>query len=112
MAQRETVDSPYSKFKEEVTKKLVSLKFLKDYTVEGETIKTLKITLEYQDKIPGFTNVKIFSKPGRRYYVSYKELKPVLSGMGHAILSTPKGIKTGKEAKKEKLGGELLFAVW
>lgn len=112
MAQRETVDSPYSTFKEEVLKKLVSLKFIKEYNIEGEGIKTLNMTLLYHDKAPALTDVAIFSKPGRRYYVSYKELRPVLSGMGHSIISTSQGIKTGREAKKEKIGGELLFSLW
>ncbi len=112
MAQRETVDSPYSTFKEEVLKKLASLKFIKEYGIEGESIKKLNIVLLYHDKVSAFTDVAIFSKPGRRYYVSYKELRPVLSGMGHSIISTSQGIKTGREARKEKLGGELLFNIW
>jgi len=113
LAQKEQVVSPYSKFKEAVLKKLAELKFIKDYQVEKEgSFKKLIINLSYQNKVPALTDVQIFSKPGRRYYVSYKDLKPVMSGYGYSILSTPKGIVTNKEARLKKLGGELLFNIW
>jgi small subunit ribosomal protein S8 len=112
MSGRESIDSPYSSFREAVVKKLQKVGYVKDYTVEGETIKTMTITLIYADGVPAVTDVKVFSKPGRRWYVSTKELKPVLGGMGHAFLSTPKGILTNIEAKKEQVGGELLFHIW
>ena len=56
--------------------------------------------------------MKIYSTLGKRHYVSYRDLKPVLSGFGHAILSTSQGILTDKEAKLKKIGGELLFSIW
>jgi len=56
--------------------------------------------------------LKFNSKPGMRLYTSYRKLKPVLSGFGYSILSTPKGIFSDREAKKLKLGGELLFSCW
>jgi len=113
LAQKEQVVSSYSKFKEAVLKKLAELKFIKDYQVEEEgSFKKLIINLSYQNKVPALTDVQIFSKPGRRYYVSYKDLKPVMSGYGYSILSTPKGIVTNKEARLKKLGGELLFNIW
>lgn len=62
--------------------------------------------------MPAVVDVKLFSKPGRRWYTSSKKLKPVLGGMGVGILSTPKGIMTNKEAKHKKIGGELLFEIW
>ncbi|MFH1759457.1 MAG: 30S ribosomal protein S8, partial [Patescibacteria group bacterium] len=52
------------------------------------------------------------SKPSRRLYIGYQDLKPVKSGYGHALISTSKGVMTGMEAKKKKLGGELLFEIW
>lgn len=112
LAKKEQVMSPYSKFKEIILKKLKELKFIEDYKIIGEAKKEIKIMLLYKDNLPVLTDVKIFSKPGRRYYVSYKELKPVLGGFGYSILSTPKGILTDKEAKKLKVGGELLFNIW
>ncbi|MBI2035072.1 MAG: 30S ribosomal protein S8 [Candidatus Liptonbacteria bacterium] len=52
------------------------------------------------------------SKPSKKFYVSYKELRPVRRGFGMSVISTPKGIMTDKEARKNKVGGELLFEIW
>lgn len=113
LAKKETVISPYSKFRENVLKKLFELKFIKNYQVTGgDKIKEITIELLYKNGVPALTDVKIFSKPGRRYYVSYHQLKPVLGGYGASILSTSKGILTNKEAYKLKVGGELLFNIW
>ncbi len=70
------------------------------------------VELSYADGMPAMTDVKIYSKPGRRWYVTVKKIKTVFGGLGAAIISTPKGILTNQEAKKEKIGGELLFEVW
>lgn len=112
MAKREEVESTYSVFREELLKKLKELGFIKEYKVEGEKIKKIVITLSYKDGVEALTDVQIYSKPGRRYYVSYRDLKSVLGGFGFSILSTPKGIMTNKEAHKLKIGGELLFSIW
>ncbi len=112
MARKETIVSSYSRFKEEILAKLKKLGFIKEYKVEGDKVKKISVDLLYEKNLPAVTDVKIFSKPGQRHYVQYKNLKPVLGGFGYAILSTPKGIKTNKEAKKEKTGGELLFNIW
>jgi len=112
LARKNVVESPHSRFKEELVKKLIALNFIKGHKISGEKIKTISIELLYNGGIPAMTDVRIFSKPGRRLYVSSKSLKPVLSGFGYAIISTSKGIMTNKEAKKEKIGGELLFNIW
>jgi len=112
MAKKETIESPHSKYKETILKKLMSLKFIKNYTVKGEIKKNIIINLSYEEGNPAITDVKIYSKPGMRLYISYKNLKPVLSGFGYSVLSTSKGIMTDREAKKAKLGGELLFSFW
>lgn len=99
--------------REEVLKKLAALKFIASYKIEKDDMfKKLIIELNYQDGTPAVTDVKIYSKPGRRWYVPVKKIKGVFGGLGAAILSTPKGILTNKEAVKEKTGGELLFEVW
>ena len=112
MAKKETIESPCSKYREAVLKKLVNLKFIKSYEVKGEIKKSMTIDLAYEEDRPAISDVKIYSKPGMRLYISYKNLKPVLSGFGYSILSTSKGIMTDREAKKAKLGGELLFSFW
>jgi small subunit ribosomal protein S8 len=68
--------------------------------------------LKYDEGVPALTDVKIFSTPGRRWYTAYNELKPVLGGMGHALISSSQGVMTGSEARKAKVGGELLFHIW
>lgn len=112
MAKKETIESPHSKYKEAILKKLVNLKFIKGYKVKGEIKKSMTIDLAYEEDKPAISDVKIYSKPGMRLYISYKNLKPVLSGFGYSILSTSSGIMTDREAKKAKLGGELLFSFW
>ena len=60
----------------------------------------------------GLTDFKLISKPSRRLYFGYKDLRPVKQGYGLGVISTPKGIMTTREARKEKVGGEYLFEVW
>jgi len=112
LARKETIESPCSKYREAVLKKLVNLKSIKGYEVKGTVKKSITIDLAYEEGKPAISDVRIYSKPGMRLYISYKNLKPVLSGFGYSILSTSKGIMTNKEAKKAKLGGELLFSFW
>ncbi len=112
MAERETIAVSYSKLNVSILEKLKQLNYIKEYTVEGETVKTISATLKYDDGVPAFTDVKIFSTPGRRWYTTYQDIKPVLGGLGQAVISSSKGILTGREAKKEKVGGELLFHIW
>ncbi|MBI5127588.1 30S ribosomal protein S8 [Candidatus Roizmanbacteria bacterium] len=115
MARKVTILSPHSGFREEVLKKLTELKFIKGYKIDKiikDQFKEITIELLYDKGQPAMTDVKIFSKPGSRYYVSYRDLKPVLSGYGFSIISSSFGIVTDKEAKTKKLGGELLFNIW
>lgn len=114
MARKELIEAPFSRFREEVLKKLVKLKFIRNYKVKEvrPKVQTILIDLMYDDGQPALTDIRIFSKPGQRNYVSYRALKPILGGLGFSLLSTPKGILTNIEARKLKIGGELLFAVW
>jgi len=112
MARREMVSSPASNFRIDVLKKLKQVGYIKGFTQSGDIKKTVDITLKYVDGEPAMTDVKIGSKPGQRYYVAAKELKPVLSGLGYSIVSTPNGVLTNIEAKKANQGGELLFEIW
>jgi len=112
MARKEVIESPYSRMREEILKKLTEIKFIKSYKITGDKPKKITIELLYENTVPVFSDVKVYSRPGSRYYVSYRNLKPVLSGFGFSFISTSKGILTNKEAKKQKLGGELLFSIW
>ena len=72
----------------------------------------LYLTLKYQDSEGALNGVKIISRPSRRMYIKAKEIKLVRSGFGLAIISTPKGVMSSKEARKSNLGGEILCEVW
>lgn len=72
----------------------------------------MEVTLLYKNRMPALRGVKIISKPGRRVYSSVRMIKPVLGGMGSAIISTPEGVITDKMAREKKVGGEVLFQVW
>ncbi|HEY4525331.1 MAG TPA: 30S ribosomal protein S8 [Candidatus Paceibacterota bacterium] len=109
-----SVSVPFSNFKLAIAEKLRDAGFVKAVEKKGKKVKkTLDITLLYDasglHKIHG---AKRISKPGRRMYKSALEIRPVRYGHGSLLLSTPKGIKTDREAKKEKIGGEALFEIW
>jgi len=112
----EEVRLPSSKMKEEIARILAEEGFIKGYEVLEEGPKrTLVLFLKYKGKRGKervITGLERVSKPSRRVYVGKDELRPVLSGMGIAILSTSQGIMTDKEARKRGIGGELLCKVW
>ena len=109
-----SVSVPFSNFKLSIAEKLKEAGFVKAIEKKGKKVKkTLDITLMYNENgTAHIQGVKRISKPGRRIYRGVDEIIPVKYGYGALILSTPKGIKTDKEAKKEKVGGEALFQIW
>lgn len=112
-ARHKTLEAPYAKILLEIGKILAREKFISDIksaTKDGK--KTLVVTLSYPQRKPALTNLRRVSKPGLRVYVSKKNIPWVYGGLGVVILSTPKGILTGKEAKKQDVGGELVCKVW
>ncbi|MBI2450513.1 MAG: 30S ribosomal protein S8 [Candidatus Nealsonbacteria bacterium] len=74
--------------------------------------KFIIITLKYDNKIPSISGIKRVSRPGQKIYASFSELRSVKSGYGIAIISTSKGLMTNKEARKNKLGGEIICEIW
>lgn len=72
----------------------------------------LYLTLKYQENQSALSGIKIISRPSRRIYIKAKDIKPVRSGYGLAIISTPQGVMDSKEAKKNNLGGEILCEIW
>ncbi len=111
---KDSVVVPYSKFKHAIADVLKRSGFIEDFEKEGSgTKKRLVIKLAYkEDGRPKIQEAKRISKPGRRIYRSLKEIYPVKQGFGVLILSTPKGVLSDKEAKKEKVGGEALFEMF
>lgn len=114
MVKKENVSVPHSAFKLAIAEKLRDVGYVKTVEKKGKKArKMLDITLKYDEKgTPVIHGVKRVSKPARRIYKSVLEIVPVKYGHGALILSTPKGIKTDKEARKEKIGGEALFEIW
>ena len=86
--------------------------YVANVLVEGAVKKVLRITLRYHENRSAVTNLKQVSRPGLRRYVGSKSIPRVLGGLGIAIMSTPKGVLTGTEARKDNAGGELLCYVW
>ena len=110
----ETVEIPASKAKLEILNVIKNEGYIKEIEeVAGAAQGTLKVTLKYTDKkervIKGITRI---SKPGLRVYAKSSELPKVLNGLGIAIISTNQGVITDKEARKLKIGGEVLAFVW
>lgn len=113
LARKRNVELPFSKLKFAVAITLKKVGYLESVERIGEHPKEkLSIALAYQDEQTMLTDVKRKSKPGLRLYVGRDKIPTVVGGMGVAILSTPKGVMTGKEAKKQGIGGELLCEIW
>lgn len=112
MAKNESISSPYSKYREAMLIKLKELGYIKGFDIQGEINKKINIDLLYIAGSPAVTDFKIFSTPGKRVYTTYKDIKRVRGGMGHALITSSKGILTGTQAKKARLGGELLVNIW
>lgn len=113
-AKLEKVDMPASKMRENVAKILVNEGFARSYKIARDSKQgIMRVYLKYNEAgEPGFINLEKVSTPGRRVYVQATEIPVVRSGTGQAIISTSKGIMTGKDAKTNHLGGELLCLVW
>lgn len=114
MAHHKTVAMPHSRVKVEIARILKEEGYIKDFEIVNQKpAPVLRIHLKYtQDKQPVLTGLKRVSAPGRRVYTGRADIPWVLSGMGIAILSTPKGIMTGQKARRLGVGGEILCYVW
>jgi small subunit ribosomal protein S8 len=113
-AHHQTVDIPASKMKKAVAEILREEGFIRSYEVVAEGPQgTLRVTLKYgPEKEKVITGLRRISRPGLRVYTSRTEIPRVLGGLGLVIISTPKGIMSGKRAKREGFGGEVLAYVW
>jgi small subunit ribosomal protein S8 len=112
-AQKIDIFVPYSKMKAEIARILKEEGYISDYAIDTSAAHPrIKITNKLIDHTCAITGLRRVSRPGLRRYVGAKEVPRVLGGMGTAILSTPCGVLSGREAKKQKVGGELLAYVW
>lgn len=106
------VEAPYSRLKENLAAILKREGYIKDFTVAGQTVKTIKLYLKYEGRQPVVEGLQRVSKPGRRVYTTATAAPRVRGGLGIAVLSTSKGLMTDAEARKNRLGGEILCYVW
>jgi len=119
LAGQSQVAMPSSKIKAEIAKILKDEGFLENFEVVGEdkpNFKVLRMKIKYigerRERRPVLSGIERVSTPGRRIYTNKKEIPWVLSGLGVAILSTPKGVMTGARARQLGVGGEILCKVW
>lgn len=108
------VDVPASKLKLEIVKILQDEGFVGGYKLNAENGRPLlKVQLKYgPNDQPVLSNLRRVSQPGCRVYIGRHQIRPVLGGLGISILSTPRGVMTGRDARKLGVGGELLCEVW
>jgi small subunit ribosomal protein S8 len=113
MANLETVEAPVSRIKANIAKVLKEEGFIKNFRlVRSDNKHFLRIYLKVESGAKAITGIKRESKPGLRRYVGVDDIPRVLNGAGIVILSTPQGVMTGRDAKKNRVGGELLCSVW
>jgi small subunit ribosomal protein S8 len=110
---RTRVKIPYSQLDYRILELLVKLGYLESIQRKGRGVKRIiDVKLKYNGHESAISGVKFVSRPSRPIYVRYTQLKPSHQGYGHFIVSTPQGVMGGSEAKKKKIGGQLLFEVW
>ena len=104
---------PYSKLKHSIAEVLKKEGFIENVDTEthkGKQMLTIELFME--NRVPKIKGVDRISKPSKRIYKKFSDIRPVKSGYGAIILSTSRGVMSGREAKKAKLGGEALFSIW
>ena len=111
---KERVKLPYSRFDLEVLEALSRVGYLDLVTRKGRgTRRIIEVKLKYsKDGLPSISGIKFVSRPSRRIYTGYREIKKSRQGYGNYVLSTPQGIMTEGEARKKKVGGQVLFEIW
>jgi small subunit ribosomal protein S8 len=114
-ARHARVELPSSKLKIEIARVLKEEGYISTYKIvdESKTHKALRVFLKYTpDKHSVITDLRRVSRPGSRRYVGANKIRGVVGGLGISILTTPRGVMTGRSARKERIGGELLCEVW
>ena len=114
LSKKGVVNVPHSRFKEGVAQILVELGYLESLKVHNpkEVTSFIELTLKYKNGVPVLNAIDRVSKPSLRVYKNHTKLPVVLSGMGQAVVSTSQGLMTSRDAKKKKLGGEIVLRVY
>jgi small subunit ribosomal protein S8 len=107
------IEVPASRMRANIARILKQEGFIRQFRlVRSENRIFLRVYLKYRDQKPVIVGLERMSRPSKRRYVKHNQVPPVLSGLGVSILSTSRGIMTGKEAQDQKVGGELICSVW
>ena len=106
------VELPHSRIKESIVNILKREGYIADFAVEGKVPRTIKLKLKYQGKKSIIEGLRRVSTPGLRRYVGATEIPRVRGGLGVAVLSTSEGLMTDVQARRKKIGGELICYVW
>jgi len=109
---KDSVSLPYTKIGGAIAESLQKEGFIETFSKRGKKVKMLEIKLSYDGKTPKISGVKRISKPSKRIYKKAEKIYRVMSGYGRMIVSTSKGIMSDVEARKLKVGGEVLFKIW
>ena len=108
-----SVATPYSKMKFAIAEVLLAKGYINGIETKTKNhTKTLEITLTYENNQPKVIGIQRISKPSRRWYQNAKNIRPFHRGQGLSVFSTPKGVMTDNEARKQNVGGEFLFNIW
>lgn len=110
---QERVKIPYTQFDFAIVEGLAKRGYVESAAKKGKGVKRIiDIKLAYKEGVPAVSGMKFFSKSSRRVYLGYKDMQKSHDGYGYYFFSTPKGIMTNIEARRNKVGGELLFEIW
>ena len=114
IADHDEVEMPASTFKAELARILTEQGYIEDFAVESARVgRLLRVRLKYtEDRKPVISGIERLSKPGRRRYVNADQVPRIFGGMGTAIISTSRGVMTGHDARRQRVGGELVARVW
>ena len=112
-ARKPRVDIPASKMKKSLAEILKNQSFIRDYSlIEDKKQNLIRVELKYTNGSPAISGLKRISKPGLRVYKNSSDLPRVLNGLGVAVISTPKGLLTDKDARTASVGGEIVCYIW
>ena len=112
-AKKKEVIVPFSELKKGISSLLKKEKLIEDFSIDGKVAsKRIKMVLKYQDGRPALSGLKMISKQGRRIYKGYSNLYPIKNSHRLTILTTSKGLMTDQEAKKSKIGGEVICEIY
>ena len=113
LARHARTEMPLSKIKVHIAKILKDEGYIEDFSTQAEAPATLSVVLKYdRERSSAIVGMRRLSRPGRRVYVRHDALPKVMSGMGISIVSTSRGVLTGRQAQQARIGGELLCEVW